>query len=426
MNKNLLEQIKTLSNSKLGHVTVLETFARCLRSIYGKCSFLSFEQDPTSGQYLVRLKFKDADGMQQGQLDNLLGQAIPLRSQQLDQITTNSIPVIEMPDSELQSSLMEQDLPALSMMAIPLYQDGEISRWVLILGEEQNQFAEVELDEAILLANLAGTYIVRIDEAQALAKANAWIEKELDDIGRLQKLLLPQQEIAIKGVDTAVYFSSCNRAGGDYYDLVNLSESIPVTNSDTADAWGMIVADASGHGAAAAVEIAMLDAILRTYSGDGNQSAAGVFNYANKHFFTRMSRGSYITATIVGYSPETESIIYANAGHPSSLIISPDNELEYLNDNIGIPLGVDPNWQWQNAERKIKPGTVIISYTDGIVEAMSPERQQFGPQQLEQVVLQCSGSAQDYLDGIVKAIKAHQADYPQTDDQTILVIRINE
>jgi sigma-B regulation protein RsbU (phosphoserine phosphatase) len=313
------------------------------------------------------------------------------------------------------------------MMAIPLYLDGEIKRWVLILGEEENQFANVDLEQAILLANLAGTYMARIDETQALARANAWIEKELDDIGRIQNLLLPQEDINIRGAESAAFYSACEKAGGDYYDIANLSEINQTAKPDDLyDAWGVIVADASGHGAAAAVEISMLDAILRTYQGEGEEGAASVFNYANRHFFTRMSRGSFITASIVGYDPHAGCIFYANAGHPPAMVITPENQLEYLDDDAGIPLGVDTNAEWQTAEKPMSPGSVIISLTDGILEALSPQNEQFGLKRLEKVVLDCSGTAQDYIDCIVKALTAHQSGRAQTDDQTVVVIKINK
>jgi len=426
MESNLLEQIKALSNSKLGHFTALETFARCLRSVYGKCSFVSFEQAQDSDSYLVRLVFSDRH---QGlpHLDDFVGQAMSISGQQLDTITSNKQAVIAEVNPELQSVFQELDLPVQSMMAIPLYLDGEIKRWVLILGEEAKQFAQVELEQAILLANLAGTYMVRIDETQELAAANAWIEKELNDIGRLQNMLLPQQDIMIPGADIATFFSACDRAGGDYYDIVNLSSlTPPIESLGKYDAWGMIVADASGHGAAAAVEVAMFDAILRTYSGTGEQGAANVFNYANRHFFTRTSRGSFITATVVGYRPDVGSLFYANAGHPPAIIVTPEKKLEYLNKNTGIPLGVDPDWQWQNSEHKVAPGSIVIAYTDGILEALSPEKEQYGLSRLEEVVVQCKGSAGDYLDAIVNSVKTHQDDQPQMDDQAIVVVKIEE
>ena len=170
----------------------------------------------------------------------------------------------------------------------------------------------------------------------------------------------------------------------------------------------------------------MFDAVLRTYSEDSDPGAANVFNYANEHFFTRIPRDSFITASIVGYLPETGILFYANAGHPPTIVITPENKLEYLDEDGGIPLGVDPDWRWQDSEKKIDPGSVIISITDGILEAMSPERQQFGRQQLEQVLLDCHGSAQDYLDCIVNALQKHQAGCPQADDQAVVVVRINE
>jgi len=424
MKDKLLDQIKALSNSKLGHMTALETFARCLRSVYGKCSFISFEPVPKSTDYLVRLIFSDRE---EGQthLQNLVGQATIIKGEQLDHITRDQMPVVEELKPDLKNELIQLGLPVSSMMAIPLYLDGEIRRWVLILGEQQNQFAKIELEQAILLANLAGTYMARIDETQALEKANAWIEKELDEIARVQQLLLPQSEIRIKGADVASFYSACEKAGGDYYDIANLSEMEPPVNSDEKhDAWGVIVADAAGHGAAAAVEISMLDAILRTYQGEDEQGAANVFNYANRHFFTRISRGSFITASIVGYNPVSGSLFYANAGHPPVMVVMPDNRIEYLNENIGIPLGVDPDWQWQNSEKKVVPGSVIISLTDGILEALSPDKKRFGIDRLERAVSQCHGSAQNYLDAIVQAVITHQQGQAQADDQAIVVIKI--
>ena len=214
MKKDLLEQIKALSNSKLGHLSALETFAHCLRSVYGKCSFVSFEPVPGGDAYKVRLVFSDHQ-QAQPHVDNLVDQSLAIRGEQLDLITDGQQATITKVSPELQSSFQALNLPVQSMMAIPLYLDGEIKRWVLILGEETQQFAPVDLEEATLLANLAATYMVRIDETQALAKANEWIEKELNDIGRLQNMLLPQQDISIPGADIASFFAACDRAGGD-------------------------------------------------------------------------------------------------------------------------------------------------------------------------------------------------------------------
>lgn len=426
MKNELLEQIKVLSNSKLGHMMALETFAHCLRSVYGKCSFISFELERNTGKCLIRLIFSDR---QQGHshLDNFVGQAIQIQGKQLGTITHNKQAFIGEIDPILQSSFVELGLPVQSMMALPLYLDGEIKRWVLILGEKKKQFADVELGQAVLLANLASTYMERIDKTHALAKANEWIEKELSDIGRIQKLLLPQQNIEIPGADIATFFASCAKAGGDYYDIINLSQlTPPIESHGKYDAWGTIIADASGHGAAAAVEVSMFDAILRTYPETGEKGAANVFNYANKHLFTRTSRGSFITATIIGYRPEPGCLFYANAGHPPTIIVTPENELDYLDENTGIPLGVDPDWQWQNSEKRVEPGSVIISYTDGILEALSPEKEQFGMQRLKDVIIRCRGSAQTYLGAIVGAVKAHQADHAQIDDQAVVVVKIDE
>ena len=429
MKGEILQHIKALSNSKLGHMTALERFAHCLNSVYGNCSFISFEICPKTGKYLVRLIFSDDQG-NKPHFDNFMGRQVSINDQQLHDIVSHEDPVIvNQIKAEFTEEIKKFGLPAASMMVMPLYLDGQINLWVIVLGHTAEQFDEVELEQAVLLANLAGTYMARITETEQLATANAWIQKELDDIGRIQKLLLPQSKIEIRGTDIASHLLTCDQAGGDYYDVVNLSQLFddgPETDKD--EAWGAIIADASGHGAASAVEIAMFDALLRTYQGSAEQGPAGVFNYTNKYFFTRIGRGSFISAAIVTYNPESQTVTYANAGHPPAIVISPQGDLIKLDKSDGIPLGVDPEWLWYNLTYPVKPGSIMLVYTDGIIEALSPQKEQFGIERLESVIKQSHSSgtrkAQDYVDAITHALNAHQQDHPRTDDQCLVVMSI--
>ena len=422
---NLLKHIQLLSNSRISYSTAMEVFAECFHSVYGDSSFLSLEPCENGGAGHVRLIFR-ADAVLSQQFENHINDDIRIDVPQIRQILQSDKPsIIHEVSQELALALESNRLPSQSLMAIPLYLDGEIRRWVLITGFTPEQFDNVDLEQAILIANLASTYMIRIEETQKLEKANAWIEKELDDIGRIQKLLLPQGEVKLKGADVAAYFSSCVQAGGDYFDIVNLSSLMDMEQGDTkADMWGVIIADASGHGAAAAVEIAMFDALLRTYKGSVEEGPAAVFNYTNHYFFTRSSRGSFITASIVSYNPYTHKLICANAGHPPAILLTPEKEVVLLDKDKGIPVGVDPDWQWQNVEYDVKPGSVLICYTDGILEAVSPLQEQFGIDRLTKVITECQGSAGDCLDAIIKAVLYHQEQLEQVDDQAVVVIKI--
>lgn len=425
MIQQLLKHIRALSDSRLSHTNALEIFAHCFHTVYGECSFISLERSEQDDVYRIRMIFRAGEPAQ-SQLESHFEDEMRLQNAQASRLIAESnAAIVETIEPALQAVLHQHRLPGASLMTIPLFLDGEINRWVFVLGEHPHQFSQVDLEQAILLANLANTYMARIDETEALAKANAWIEHELSDIGRLHNLLLPREDIQLKGTEVATYFSFCELAGGDYFDLVNLSRVIdPDYPPEQADVWGLIIADASGHGAAAAVEIAMFDAVLRTYHASPENGPANVFNYTNKYFFTRTLRGSFITASILNYDPRKKLLRYANAGHPPVIMKTPDGELIELSQQNGIPLGVDPAWQWQNTRIEVEPGTVLISYTDGMTEALSPLGKQFGMQRFKEVIQATTGSAQAYKEALVSAIQQHQQGSQQADDQALVVMHI--
>lgn len=420
-----MAHIRKLSDSRLSHANALQAFAHCFHTVYGESSFLSLEHDEKTGRCRIRMIFRAGDPAAD-RVESHLDDELLLENTQASQLMQlGQASIVDTIEPSFSEQLSKNRLPAASLMTIPLFLDGGIRRWVFVLGEHPGQFTEVDLGQAMLLANLANTYMARIDETEALAAANAWIERELHDIGRLHRLLLPQEDIHLNGTDVASYVSFCEVAGGDYFDLVNLSRIIdPDYPQDQADVWGLIIADASGHGAAAAVEIAMFDAVLRTYHASPKNGPANVFNYTNRYFFTRTLRGSFITAAIISYDPRSKLLRYANAGHPPVILKTPQGEMVELAQNSGIPLGVDPDWQWQNTEIQVEPGSVLVSYTDGMTEALSPQGKQFGVERFKQVVRDTAGTAQDYKQALVSAVQQHQHGSQQADDQALVVMRV--
>jgi len=432
MRPELLEHIRTLSDSHLSQANALQVFARCFQTIYGSSSFVSLERcnDPRSCR--IRMIFR-ADASQDEQINSHINDLLLLQDSQVQALMeSGEARVLEKIGASLRETLLHYQLPNASLMALPVFLDGELKRWLLVLGDEAGQFSQVDLDQALLLANLANTYMARIDETEALTEANEWIEREINDIGRLHKMLLPQEDVQLRGTEVASYVSFCDLAGGDYFDVVNFSRIFKQEYpNDRRDVWGLLIADASGHGAAAAVEIAMFDALLRTYleatdfrPAKTDISPANVLNYTNRYFFTRTLRGSFITAALLSYDPRSRILRYANAGHPPVIMKTPDGTLHELNQNAGIPLGVEQNWQWQNTGIEIEPGTVLVSYTDGLTEATSPDAGRFGSERFKAVIGAVTGSARDYRDALVAAVQKHQDGVRQADDQALVVVRI--
>ncbi|WP_455212273.1 PP2C family protein-serine/threonine phosphatase [Kaarinaea lacus] len=312
-----------------------------------------------------------------------------------------------------------------SLLILPIYLNGLSKHKLLLFFKNHRRCSNSDMEKLMLVANLLMSYLIHNCEIKSLNDANKWIEKEVTEDGNLLKMLLPQREVEIHGVDVATSYKPCEHAGGDYFDLVSLTKVFwPEQASGSSDYWGAIIADSAGHGAAAAVEVAMFDAILRTYRGNPDAGPAGVFNYANQYLFTRLIRGTFLTAFIANYNPFNKSLRFSSAGHPPALLIRANGQVKLLDSPKGIPLAVSKEFQWQNGQIDFNPNDVLILYTDGVTEASAPDGSLFGIERL----IDASVNGEMHANAIVQRVEAALAEFQhgqkQKDDQTFIVIKL--
>jgi sigma-B regulation protein RsbU (phosphoserine phosphatase) len=427
----LLTHLRQLSDATLDETRALRLFAACFSDSYGPSALYMLQRDERQE---TRFRLLNLDRVEETapasnafhmHIDSDLWLQLPGLAPLLGEERPR---ILDRVEPGLLGDLATHLPAGNAMMLLPLFLDGKVDYWGLIVGSREGQYGDVNLDQAMLLANLAATYMARIAETRQLSKANAWINKELDDITRIHRLLLPDDMQQIKGATFVAHFRASERTGGDYYDVVKLSQVFdPYYPAQRPDMWGAIVADAAGHGAAAAVEVAMFDAILRTYHGRPEQGPASVFDYANRYFFTRTARGAYITAIIMNYDPRSRQLLYANAGHPPLLLKRPgSSQVEVLDGSAGIPLGVERDWHWEAAAVGVPPGSIVVAYTDGLIEAHSSSGEQFGEARLRQLVGETESDIDDLSDRILQAVYRHMGEREPHDDQTLLIIKIEQ
>ena len=259
----------------------------------------------------------------------------------------------------------------------------------------------------------------------ALEEARRIIRHHLEQIAEIQRKLLPPEDHSIPGITLAASYLPFVSAGGDYYDVMPLAPAAGnVQQSQIWPRWGAIIADVSGHGPAAAVEAAMLDAILRTYPNLSDGPAA-VLGYANRHFFSRQIRGNFITAFAANYDPQTGLLSYTNAGHNPPVLrrAGQPPRLELLDASAGIPLGVDRDHSWDTVKVQMGTGDLLVLYTDGVTETRNAGGEMFGTWRLQQTIAACEPEPRLVVATLERALELHRQGTTPTDDQTILVIR---
>lgn len=251
------------------------------------------------------------------------------------------------------------------------------------------------------------------------------LHRPIEDLADVQRALLPDDP-QIPGLAYAIHYQPAAIAGGDYYDLMSLQSRLPAERQHPEHhAFGCMVADVSGHGAGAAMEVVQFDAILRTWKGGEPPGPAAPLSYANRHFFSRRSRGRYLTVFALFHDPGRRELIHVCAGHPPALLRRGDRVIPLGEGGGDIPLGVLRDHVYTQHTIGTEPGDTLILYTDGLIEACDGHGRRFGLPHL--IALAGSGSAEParLRDRLRDAVHAHQGSHIGTDDQTLVVLRLS-
>jgi sigma-B regulation protein RsbU (phosphoserine phosphatase) len=315
-----------------------------------------------------------------------------------------------------------------SVLATPMYFTGSPEYWVVLLDKEPRGLDHSELSETILRGNLIGTVVSNLVTSEELQSANKRIEQEVDNIAQLQKQFLPrskQPPVPNLVVDTS--YETFDRAGGDYYDFIPLLRIPETGKMDVTGPWAIFIADAAGHGPAAAVVTAMVHTVLNGIAGVP-RGPSEILEYMNDRLRGRRMTRSLVTAFCGVYDPKAQTITYARAGHDPPLLATPAGDtfdVRPLDDVGGFPLGVMPLVDSEEATIALEPGQTLVLYTDGITDAQAPAGNRFGVKGIEQALKACSGDPDCIVMTIIDTLKTFEGGRRPQDDQTLVVTQVN-
>jgi sigma-B regulation protein RsbU (phosphoserine phosphatase) len=312
-----------------------------------------------------------------------------------------------------------------SLAAVHLVDPALPVNWLILMHPDPKRFHVEDLEELILRANLVGAISKGLWVSQQLEAANLRIAREIEQIARIQRTLLPSQLPEIPGLAIAAHYETFDRAGGDLYDFARM-EGDPNTSAD--DRWAILIADASGHGPAAATVCAIVHSILHAYPQEPS-GPAELLGHVNQHLCAKQIESSFVTAFLAFYQPSTRELVYARAGHNPPLLISAADKhgegrhvVGSLDRAQGLPLGIDAEAPFNEARLTLAPGEMVLLYTDGVIEAKNPAGEFLGIEGVERALAACEDGAQAAVRCITQAVREHLGSGKPGDDQTILVL----
>jgi hypothetical protein len=236
------------------------------------------------------------------------------------------------------------------------------------------------------------------------------VRDELEVARELQSGLMPNILPVVPGYGFAHSYRTANEVGGDYYDIMALPDG----------RLALVVGDASGHGMAAGLVMAIANATLKT-ALDLDPSPERVLALLNRTLCRTGTNRTFMSAFYAVLEPSTGEMEYVSAGHPFPLLRHADGRIEELG-NGGFPLGMRDPLPVVTRRVTLEPGDLLVLYTDGLPEAVdSLGKTAFGYERIR-AALELGGSPQEVHDAILHAFDRHVGDEPLRDDLTLEVI----
>ncbi len=316
-------------------------------------------------------------------------------------------------DERFRASESVERLEIRSVMCAPLIGSAKEPLGMIQIDTSQpaRRFTAADLDVLVNVANLAGQMVghARLHETQLAFDRR---QRDLNTAKQVQLHFLPRKRPSVHGYQLFDYYDAADEVGGDYYGY------IPLPDGRLAVASG----DVSGKGVAAALLMARLCSDVR-YCLVTHPTPADAVESLNREIAALVPTGRFITFALCVLDPAQHNVILVNAGHMPPVVRRAATKMaEVIGlENSGPPLGVDAERSYGQTEIPLDVGDAILMYTDGISEAMNPQREMYGIERIAEVAA-APKSAESIVQTLVGDVKQFARGSSPKDDRCVVCI----
>jgi sigma-B regulation protein RsbU (phosphoserine phosphatase) len=352
--------------------------------------------------------------------------------------------------------LMFPDQPyrARSALALPIISNDMLLGVLTLMHSRPNYFT----DKIVELINVTAKQMALVlenvyffnnlnDSLQSLGKANQKIEAyskaldgELEKCRQIQKDFLPQQLPQLDNWHIEEFFFPASRVSGDFYDAFLLPGGYA----------GFVIGDVCDKGVGSALFMALFRSLIRIFAGQaqlsrtlidtesqtvgGHLDGTSVRKYdqvetiravALTNDYIAQEHGEmcmFATLFFGVLDPQNGRLIYVSGGHETVFVIDQNGIREELL-STGPAVGLTPQAQFKYEQIQLRPGDLLFSYTDGVIDARSPDGERFSRKRLSNLLSRPVSNAFELMERIGTQLFSHIGKAPQEDDITMLTLQ---
>jgi sigma-B regulation protein RsbU (phosphoserine phosphatase) len=348
----------------------------------------------------------------------------------------------------------DQPYMARSALALPIISNDMLLGVLTLLHSKPNHFTK----KIVELINFTGNQMALIlenlyffnnlnDSLQSLGKANKKIEaysqaldRELEKCRQIQKDFLPQKLPQLDNWYMEEFFFPASRVSGDFYDAFVLPGGY----------MGLVIGDVCDKGVGSALFMALFRSLIRIFAGQAQlsrslidtkaQTVGGTLDAASVRKYNQVEaiRAVALTNDYIAQEhnemcmfatlffgvldPKNGRLIYVSGGHETVFVIDQNGIRKELL-STGPAVGLHPQAQFKYRQIQLKPGDILFSYTDGVIDARSPDEERFTRKRLSALLSQPVTSAFELMERIGTHLFSHIGKAPQEDDITMLTLQ---
>lgn len=344
--------------------------------------------------------------------------SFPLRDNIFGEIATSGKPeLITKPESDdrIFQNGPEEFLECGSYIFVPMkIQDSVLGLIALARKHGNTLFTNEDLVNSTTLSDFAAASIKNVITVKDVVE-HSEITKEADIACRIQETLHPAKLPLVPGIQLGVLWNPSEGVCGDYYDIIPSRK----------DRISFVVGDIAGKGTNSMVIMIMLRAMLRLVVNT-KQSAGTILSWANRGIAGEsFSTDHFASCVLINYDSVAQKIEFATGGTTPLLYYSAGSDTIQKISETTEPVGVEKTTEYKDIDHDVSAGDILITYTDGLVEALNENGVQYGKEALMNVIKQNHTSSAKDIANLVKAdIKNFSGTATLHDDQTLLVIKI--
>ena len=316
-----------------------------------------------------------------------------------------------------------REIGFVSLIFVPLVARGRtLGVITLVSAESGRRYGWADLELAEELARHA-----------ALAVDNARLYRGHVQVAHtLQEGLLPARLPEVPGVEVGLRYVSAGEVdvGGDFYDLFDIKRADQNGSSEPSSSWGIVIGDVSGKGAEAAAMLAFARYTIRTLATRESCPSTVLSSLNEAMLHQRRERDDHKFCTAVYARLETEGntahgarLTVSRGGHPPPFLLRTDGSI-YKVGEPGRVIGVFDDVNLTEQEASLALGDALILYTDGVVEARSPDGLFFGEERLKAILHSSVALDASTIAGRIEDAVLNFQEQALRDDVAVLVLRL--